>query len=112
MHRKRRTLRTNGSILRDLRERDLDCFLELRISPGDHIRGCDLDVEIRSDAVIFSAPGSTRIVRGSIRRPDLTAVDQRRRKVVRTDPGAERSLADDWTNFPQLEHERARLRGR
>src|SRR4051794_23570527 len=106
MHRKSRTLWTNGSILRDLRQRDFDCFLELRISPGNHVSGCDLDVEVRSDAGVFNAPRrSTRIVRGPIRQPDLPTIDQRGGEIVRANPGAESPLADNWTNLRKLEHE-------
>src|SRR5690348_1212934 len=112
MNRKRRTLRTNGPVLRDFREGDFDCFLELRISPGDNVSGRDLDVEVRRDAKVFNAPGSTRIVRGPIRQSDLPAVDQCRREVIRTDARAERALADDWTKLPELEHEGAGFRGR
>src|SRR4029079_4738577 len=110
MNRERRTLRNNQRILRDFRERNFDCFFELRITSGYHIRGSDLDVEVRSDAHIFYAPGcSTRIVRGAIRKPDLPAVNERWSKVVRTDAAAESSLADDWTNLRKLEHKRAGL---
>src|SRR5690349_6871327 len=113
MNRKRRTLRHKHRVLRNLRERDLDRLLQLRISPGDHVSRCDLDVEIGSHANVFYAPvRATGIVRGTIRKTDLTAIDQRRREVIRTNAATESTLTNNWTNFRKLEHEGARFRGR
>src|SRR5262249_55080608 len=111
MNRERRMLRNDRRVLRNFRQRNLDRFFELWISAGDYVGRSDLDVEVRSNAGVFDAPASTRIVRGAIRKSNLSAVDERRRKVVRTDTTTERALADEWTNLREFEHEGARLCG-
>ena len=111
MNRKRWTLRNKQRTLRNLRKRDLNGFLQLRIATRDDISRSDFDVEIRSDANVFYAPRRPAgIVRGTIREPYLSSVDQRRSKVIRTNATAESALADGWTNLRQLEHERTRFR--
>src|ERR1041384_7266952 len=109
MNRERRGLRYHYRVLRNFRKRYLDCFFKLRIVPGDDISGRDLNVEVRNDADVFDAPRcSTRIVRGTIRKTDLSTVNQRRREVVWTNAAAESSFADEWSNLPALEHESSR----
>src|SRR5829696_7396068 len=105
MNRKHRMFGNKHGTLRDLRQRDLDCFLKLRVTSRKHVSGRDLNVEIGRDTNVFHAPRrSTRIVRGAIGELNPSSVDKRRCKVIGTYAPTKRSLANDWTNLRKLEH--------
>src|ERR1700752_1003385 len=113
MNRNRRTLRRIQRTLRNLRQRDFDGFLKLRIASGDYVSRRDLGVEIRRDANVLNPPTRpTRIVCSAIRQTNLPAVNKLRCKVIWTNATAESALADQWSNLRQLEHKRTGLRGR
>ena len=60
---------------------------------------------------VSQMPDSEVEGRGTIRKLDLSPVDQPRSEVIWTNPSAESSFADEWTDLSELEHQRAGLRG-
>src|SRR5262245_14003044 len=77
--------------------------LELRIAPGNYVLGPILDIDIRTNPLIFDCPFAITSEEAATRCDHRAAVDERGR-IGRMDQPTPRALAHQWSNFPVPEH--------